>query len=520
MKKTRLLSAFLAAVLAVSSTVLPASAEEAYRPGDLNGDSLVTVSDAILLARINAEDISVNVSSEGLAAADVNGDGVKDADDVSDILRYLAGLLPSLGKAEGTVGHVYYSNHLMGDYQPDNTLVGSAAEGFREAQMNFSANLLKETAKLAGTENNLLVSPYSVSMALGMTANGAKENTLAEMEQVLGGNLHMNDLNNSYLGIQQTPETTDIDGNPLSTLDIANAIWYHTSPERIVVPEDFLKTAADYFHADAWGFDRFGLETINDINYWVYENTHKMINRIIPDDLAGSDTVMVLVNALAFESEWEKTYTEHQVCPADFTLENGDKFRADLMYSGEDFYLETENAVGFKKFYKDTNYSFVGILPNEGTTVGEYLNELDGKELTTLMSGATTKYDLTVAIPRYTYDFSAKLNEPLQNMGIRDAFDPEKADFTGLDISGTLEQTYIGYVLHKTHIEVDDKGTKAAAATAVIMDKAASAAPQESRSVILDRPFVYMIYDEQNQLPIFIGTVMQPDAAKEETPAE
>ena len=175
MKKRKLLSAFLAAVLAVSSTVLPASAEagQRYCTGDLNGDARLTVSDAILLARIAAEDNTVSISAEGLAVADVNFDGQTDTDDVTEILRYIAGLRPEFEERIWYHGdedektdteHTYTAFNLLEGVEADTMLAGKEAEGFRAAQMDFSANLLRETANVFGTQDNMLVSPYSVAL--------------------------------------------------------------------------------------------------------------------------------------------------------------------------------------------------------------------------------------------------------------------------------------------------------------------------------------------------------------------
>ena len=523
MKKSKLLSALLAAVLAVSSTVLPASAEtgKPYCTGDLNGDGRITVSDAILLARINAEDVTVQISAEGLAVADVNFDGEYTLDDVNEILRYIAGLRPEFEEREWhyeddeqTDSHQYTAFNLLEGVKTDTMRVGKEAEGFRSAQMDFSANLLRETVKKFGANgDNILVSPYSVALALGMTANGAKNQTLEEMEKVLGGSLKINELNESYLHMLQNVKNYK-DDQRKTEISIANSIWYKQDKSAISVPEQFLKNTADYFRAAFYGYEEVTLPVIQDVNYWVNNKTNGMIDGVLVEDPdLYRDMLMLLMNTVAFEADWSSPYTADDVHGSEFTLANGEKFMADMMNDKLAWYMETEKATAFKKFYAGGDYSFVGILPNEDISAADYVAALSGEELTNLLDSATTDYDVYTSIPRFTYDFEAELNQPLSEMGMPTAFDDMKAEFQGLNTSDVLGNTYISSVIHKTHIQVDELGTKAGAVTAVIMAPN-SAGPSNVKTVRLDRPFVYMIYDENEKLPIFIGTVMQPDAAR------
>ncbi|MBR5372541.1 MAG: hypothetical protein IK130_10045 [Oscillospiraceae bacterium] len=520
MKSRKILSAFLAAMLAVSGAMLPASADnEPAHPekppvsGDVNCDGKITVSDAVLIARINAEDSTVQLNDFGRYAADANQDGDIDSNDLTDILRYIAGIIPTLSYKN--VNQSYSAVNLTKDITIPEEQEAETADGFRASQLNFTANLLKAVAKEKGTEKNMLISPYSVAMALAMTTNGAKGDTLAEMEKVLGDKLDIAKLNDSYLKILLDTQQNMKDYS--AKLDIANSIWYHQDPERIKVPEQFLRNTVNYYHASAYAAKDFDEPVINDINSWVFQNTHGMINGILPKPQSPydyADVVMILVNALAFEADWSVKFRDDQVVMRDFTLQDGTKFKADMMYCEESDYFESEKAVGFKKYYDGWKYSYIGILPNEDITVENYIANLDEKELETFLGSATDKYELHISMPKYSYDFDASLKEPLINMGMPTAFDDSVADFTGLDESGTLERTAISDVLHKTYIKVDQNGTKAGAVTAVIMAKATSVGPSNIKNVNLDRPFLYMIYDEEAKLPVFIGTVMQPDESE------
>lgn len=340
---------------------------------------------------------------------------------------------------------------------------------------------------------NTLVSPLSVMAALAMTANGANGETLSQMENTLG------------------MTATDIsawiyrymDGQS-DALKLANSIWF-TDDDCFTVNQDFLETNANYFQADIYQ------TALNDdacaaINTWVSEKTDGMIPQIL--DTIPDDAIAYLINALAFEAEWAETYKEHQVQEETFTGEDGSSRSVELMYSTETAYLEDDLATGFVKYYQGRDYAFAALLPNEGVTVADYVASLTGDHLLQMLEAPqeTTVY---AAIPKFETGYDAELSEILQSMGMTDAFDPGKADFTGLGTS-TSGNLCISRVLHKTAITVAEQGTKAGAATVVEM-AAGAAYIEEYKTVTLDRPFVYMLIDCEENLPFFLGTLMDPE---------
>lgn len=357
---------------------------------------------------------------------------------------------------------------------------------------DFAVRLFKAGAK---DGENVLISPLSVLYALAMTANGAQEETLAQMEDVLGvstGTL------NEYLFeyMKNLPQGEDYALKP------ANSVWF-TDDERFTVNDDFLQTIADYYKAEIYKAP-FDNNTLRDINIWVNEKTDGMIPEIL--DEIPPEAVMYLVNALAFEAEWQEPYTEYQVREGEFTREDGTKQKAEFMYGTESAYLEDENATGFMKSYKDGKYAFVALLPKEGVSLTEYTDSLDGKALSDLLANpkAGTVY---TSIPKFETEYSAEMSDTLKSMGMTDAFDSYAADFLKLGHSdgGNI---FINRVLHKTFISVGEKGTKAGAATAVEMnDESADVLPIVPVEIYLDRPFVYMLVDCENNIPFFIGTM-------------
>lgn len=361
-----------------------------------------------------------------------------------------------------------------------------------EALTGFSVELFQNSVK--GGENTL-VSPLSVLSALAMTANGAGGETLTQMEAASG--LPMDQLNEYLRAYRAALANTE-----KAKLHIANSIWFKDT-ESFAVGRDFLQSNADYYGAGAYK-GPFDDTTRDDINNWVKENTDGMIPAIL-DNIPG-DAVMYLVNALAFDAEWADPYKESQVRAGTFTTEDCAAQDVKLMWSEESDYVRDELAQGFIRPYAGGNYSFVALLPNEGVTVAEYVASLTGEGLAKLL-GAARSVPVDAALPKFEAEYGVEMSEILRNMGMTDAFDSNRADLSGLG-SSTEGNLYISRVLHKTYISVDEKGTKAAAVTAV--EVVPECAPIEERySVILDRPFVYFIVDQQTKLPIFMGTVMK-----------
>lgn len=362
------------------------------------------------------------------------------------------------------------------------------------AVSDFSVRLFQQSIT---SENNALISPISVLYALTMTANGAKEETLNQMEEVFGLPVELlNDYLSSYIDVLPV--------NDKYKLHIANAIWF-LEDESFTVEENFLQTNEIYFDAGLYQAP-FDDSTLKDINTWVNEHTDGMISDIL--DQIPDDAVMYLVNALAFDAEWQDIYESHRVRDGIFTKENGSTQDIQLMYSSEHDYLEDDLATGFIKYYKDRKYAFVALLPNEGITVSDYVDSLTGEHLQEML---TSPQDIQVnaAIPKFKTEYSIEMSNALTSMGMENAFNGDLADFSGIG-SSTMGNLFISRVLHKTFISVDEKGTEAGAATVVEMQlESAMMEPEEVKTVHLDRPFVYMLIDCEKSLPLFMGTVME-----------
>ena len=496
---SKLLSAAIAACLLTGSIITPwtAAANELLY-GDVNQDTSVDVSDAVLVARFAAEDRTAQISGSGMICADVNADGTVDTKDAADILKYIAKLLGHpLGtgtqheSSESTYNAVNLTEHAA------TVAVESKKcdEDFLASQYNLSANLLKKAGDFS-RDQNMMISPLSIAEALAMTANGAKGITQEEMAKVLGGDIPMNDLNAYYYDYMQSLKNTDS-----AMLKQANSVWIRDDEDMIDVPEAFLRIVKNNYAAQVFRAP-FDETTVYDVNMWVDKQTDGMIPTLL--EYIDNSTIMYLINALTFDAKWAHPYKPlHDVSDGEFTKADGEVCSVRMMAGVEGDYLEDGKATGFVKYYEDLNYSFAAILPNEDITLNEYISSLDGEALKNLLNSRSSHVVYTW-LPKFSFDYSISLKESLQLMGMPTAFDKGKADFSGLN---TMNPSYIDDVLHKTHISVDEEGTRAAAVTAVGVG---GCAVTDIKLVCLDRPFLFMILDENTKLPIFIGTVNDP----------
>lgn len=379
---------------------------------------------------------------------------------------------------------------MSGVWQSSEEADSSLLESTKRPLTDFGIRLLQTEVKNAETEENILLSPVSVMLALYMTSNGASGKTKEQMEQVLGKDL------NEYLYAYQTV----LEGKEEGKLHIANGIWYKEK-DSLVVKESFLQKNKNYFNATVCKAP-FHETTRKEINDWVSRNTNGMIDSIL--DEMDPNAVMYLLNAVSFEAEWDKIYDENSIRDnRSFIKEDGTEQKVTMMYSKESLYLEDEKATGFMKYYKGRNYAFVALLPKEGTTVAEYVEGMDGTTFSELLANAV-KGTVSVGIPKFKTEYESLLNDSLKEMGMTDAFSLTKADFSEMATDdGNL---YIGRVLHKTSLVLDERGTKAGAATAVEM--LPESAPIEIYEVYLNRPFVYLLIDCQTNQPVFLGTMM------------
>ena len=354
---------------------------------------------------------------------------------------------------------------------------------FKAAASSFAAELFKDNYSKGKTT---LVSPLSVLTALALVQNGAQGDTLAQLEQALGG-LDRDTLNaymRAYCDFMTESEE----------LKIANFVWTDSSAE---AKRAFLQKAVDSYSAQLFSAPLSDPKTVESINSWVKKNTDGMIPKII--EKADRYAVMMLVNAIAFDAKWETPYKRSDIEKLEFTSYSGSKKKTDFMCSTENVYLKDGGTVGFMKPYKNGRFAFAALLPDENTGIDDYVASLSGDKLMKIFSSANRGNEVNVKMPKFRAEYSTQLIDTLKKMGVKDAFDSKTADFSSLIEN---RDAYIATVVHKTFIEVDENGTRAAASTLVGAD---TMSLMEPYSVFLNRPFVYMIVDTETNLPLFIG---------------
>ena len=383
----------------------------------------------------------------------------------------------------------FAAQNLMNNINAQPAEVKNIDDIFINAAADFSVELFK---KSIDEKENSLVSPLSVLLALSMTQNGAAGETLKEMEKAVGRGITIDSMNEYLYSYVKSLLSTDE-----AKLSIANSIWFDGN--RMDVKKDFLQKNANFYGAAAYKADFNARNTLDDINNWVKKNTGKMIEKIINE--IDPNTVMYLINAIAFDAQWEKPYTKNAVSKADFISFDKKTSSVDFMYSDENEYIKADGVTGFVKPYNGGKYEFAALLPDENININKFISSLTGEKFVSLLKNSE-KGSVQTATPKFSYDYSIELNGVLKGMGMPAAFGAD-ADFKRIGQS-TLGNIYIGKVLHKTFISVDEKGTKAGAATAVLVD--AKSMPMEF--VNLNRPFVYAIVDRATKLPVFIGAVM------------
>ena len=358
-----------------------------------------------------------------------------------------------------------------------------ADEKFSVIYNNFAVKMTKALYK----NENACVSPLSIAAAFGMVTNGAKGETKTELEALLGADVQTI---NAYFArlMQKSSESKE--------LHVANSVW--SRKNAVTIESDFLNVVKNNYLAQFYSAP-FDDETVKDINNWVYNNTRGGIDKIIDD--IDADIVLYLLNALDFEAEWKDKFEKNSVKSGTFY---GVKKEAEvtMMYDSEQSYIETEKAKGFIKPYVGGEYKFAAILPDEDISIDDFLSSLTGEGLTKILSGAK-KTSVEIGLPKFDFENRFDLIPTLKKLGVNKAFSVD-ADFTALGKT-SFGNLYIGEVVHKTHITVNEQKTKASAVT-VIGGK--DAAMPSTPSVILNRPFVYMILDS-SALPVFMGVIAQ-----------
>ncbi len=403
------------------------------------------------------------------------------------VILILGSFLPSCEKADPIQKEI-----------PKITLNKKAAE-IIDADKAFGFELFREVYILS-EEDNIMISPLSVSYALGMTYNGAAGSTLEAFNDVMHfGDLTTEEVNESYKDLMD--QLLNLDDKV--EFSIANSIWYRLGFQ--VLP-DFINTNEDYFDAAVREIDFSDPQTVEIINQWIEDKTNDKIKDML--DYIPTDAVMYLINAIYFNASWKYEFEKGETYQGDFKLADGTKHQTDYMRVKGNFqYTSNEDFTAIELPYGDSTFSMVVMLPSHEKEVSDLVAKLDVAHWDSWFESSWFT-GVQVDLPKFKYEFKELLNDPLTDLGLGVAFSEYEADFTRINPGGNL---FISRVIHQSFIDVQEEGTEAAAATIVEMNFTSAGGGGSPINFKADKPFLYLIKENSTGAIVFIGKVGKPE---------
>ncbi len=360
--------------------------------------------------------------------------------------------------------------------------------------------------RLSVAEGNLFFSPHSISTALAMTYAGARGNTEGEMMQALCFSLRQEELHPAFAELESEIARAQASGDV--ALHVANSLWPHANSPFL---DEFLELLQKHYGVSITPVDYADAEAAREtINGWVEQRTLEKIRELIPQGILNALTRLVLVNAIYFKGDWRSGFEPEKTEETPFYLGSGATVQVPMMTQVFTFgYAEDDDLQILELPYAGENFSMVVLLPKEKdglerleqklnlTNLGRWRNRID-------------KRRVKVFLPKFKTSSMFRLDDTLKAMGMNDAFDERRADFSGMD---GKELLYLAAVLHKAFVDVSEEGTEAAAATAVVVGRkmsAPSGSPPPPPVFRADRPFLFLIQENTTGCILFLGRVADP----------
>lgn len=419
------------------------------------------------------------------------------------LISLLAVLLVSAGCAGTTAGG---AKVLQSEKQRQTTPAASDEELTALAAGN-NAFALALYQQLGGSGENLFFSPYSISQALAMTYAGARGATADEMARTLRFTLPQSALHPAFnaLDLQLADRVNDVyeKGDQGFQLNIANSLWGQKGYSFL---EPFLDTLALNYGAGLRlaDFENDPEGARETINRWVEDQTADKIRDLIPQGLINRFTTLVLANAIYFKAAWQNPFSEENTQDAPFHLPDGDTVNVPTMRQTAFLgFVKTDDVEVVSLPYVGGKVMMTLLVPREGE-LESFRAELDSAKLRQILD-ARSYGEVDLMMPRFKMESNFSLGETLAAMGMPTAF-TDAADFSGMDGTHNL---HIGAVVHKAFMDVNEKGTEAAAATAVLMMRA-MASEEGPVEIKVDRPFIFLVHDEPSGTILFMGQVNHP----------
>lgn len=360
---------------------------------------------------------------------------------------------------------------------------------------NFSFKIFEKIAE-AERDKNLFISPLSISMALGMTLNGADGDTYETMRKTLSiAELSQQEINESYQSLIKL--LTQIDSKII--MQIANSIWYRNT---IPFKQDFIETNRKYFDAAINPMNFSDPATINIINSWVKESTNGKIDKIV--EKIDPETIMFLINAIYFKGTWQYQFDKNKTRDGFFTKQSGERVPCKMMSLENDFYLSyNDTFTALDLPYGKGNFSMTILLPAINKSIPDVISALTEETWNGVIKNLS-KMKRELYMPRFKLEYKINLNETLKSLGMGIAFEPLGANFKKL--YDGLGNAYISNVEHKTFVDVNEEGTEAAAVTSVEIGVTSI----REDIIKLNRPFIFVIREKNSNCILFIGKLEDP----------
>lgn len=359
---------------------------------------------------------------------------------------------------------------------------------------SFDYSLIKETNK--NKSSNYLISPYSIKTVLSIIKDGADNSSLKELNDVMGNFRRANIISKNVIG----------DANLL----LINKEY------KDEINKNYVNKIEKNYDAEI----KYSNITPNNINKWVDNKTNHMIPTLV--DSVNPETIMAIINAISMKASWDSEFDCKNTHISEFNTIDGSIINTIMMVSNDAQYIENDTAKGIIKKYKTyknddhkkVNLEFVAIMPNDG--IDSYIENFNNEEFRNLLS-TKDKYKneyVSLKLPRFKYNYNfSNLMNVLINMGIKSIFNEKTADLSKMTESNSKD-LYIGFIKQKSYIEVNEKGTKASAATIATVDENAANVPID---IEFDKPFIYIIKQSNSDDILFFGVVYTPTLANNET---
>ena len=358
-------------------------------------------------------------------------------------------------------------------------------------------------SQLRSQEGNFFLSPYSISTALAMTRGGARGETAAQMAKAMHFDLAQEKLHPAFAALESGLNAVQQKGQV--KLAVANSLW----PQKghVFLPAYLDLCRINYGVAvkplDFAGATESARQTIN---AWVEDKTNRKIQELIKPGILDATTRLVLVNAIYFKGNWSSQFDKQLTKPGPFHVSAGKTVETPMMQATKEFrYAESPEAQALELSYAGNDLSMLVLLPRDANNLAAFERSLSPDKLYAWIRSLRSR-EVQLWLPKFKTTSEFSLNQTLAALGMTDAFTP-RADFSGMD--GTTD-LFISAVIHKAFVEVNEEGTEAAAATAVVMKLSAVHIPEEPVVFRADHPFLFLIRDNRTGSILFLGRIVDP----------